>query len=216
MLSGERVSRIEESPWFYRSDSPYLIVDTDLRIRAANSSYALATGHPRSVLVGERLFDVFPDNPADPAADGVARLSASLESVFRHQRRHWMGLQRYDVPDRDRPGRFRYKVWAPANSPIEQHGRTVGAVHHPEDVTAVFSCDGSGLPWPQVRAAARRLWGQFPSLPYEAVVGVLAHSQRVVMALAGRPDPTRGRELAALRLELLAGHRRPGGDHPGP
>ena len=215
MLSGERVRQIAESPWFSRSDSPYLVVDTHLRIRAANSAYALATGHPRAALVGEMLFDVFPDNPDEPGADGVANLSASFEAVFRHGRRHWMGIQRYDVPDRDRPGRFRYRVWAPVNSPIEQDGRTVGSVHRPEDVTAVFPTDASGSAWPQVKASARRLWGQFPGLPYEAVVGVLAHSQRVVMAVAGRPDPERGRELAALRLELLAGHRRPGRPDPG-
>lgn len=206
MLSSERVSEIEAAPWFYRADSPYLIVDTDLRVRAVNTAYEVATDHPRSLLVGERLFDVFPDNPADPLADGVSRLSASLESVFSAGERRWMGVLRHDVPDLWQPGRFRHKVWAPVNSPIHQDGRTVGAVHHAEDVTAVVDPARRGVPWARLEESARALGCRFPELAHETVVGTLAQSLRVVMAAAGGADTERAEALATVRLELLAGH----------
>src|SRR2546428_7515922 len=36
--------------------------------------------------LGRGIFDVFPDNPDDPAADGVRNLRASLERVLAHRR----------------------------------------------------------------------------------------------------------------------------------
>ena len=106
MLSPGLVAQIEQSPWFQAPWAPYLLVDADLRIRAVNRAYEQATAHPRAWLAGERLFEVFPDNPADPVADGVANLSKSLEFVFRRGTRHWMGVQRYDVPDLADRGAF--------------------------------------------------------------------------------------------------------------
>lgn len=210
LLSGGLVREIAESPWFQRTDMPYLIVDTGLRIRAVNEAYEVATDRPHSSLVNEWLFDAFPDNPSDPLANGVSRLSASLEAVFRTGKRHWMGVQRYDIPDPTRPGSFRYKVWTPVNTPIHQGERVVGAVHHVEDVTPVVHLDGSGVSWQQIEESARELRRQFPALPCEAVLGAVAHSHRLVLAALGRPDPTWAEELATVRLELLAGHPRMG------
>jgi nitrogen-specific signal transduction histidine kinase len=77
MPSARQASAIEESTWFQTRWAPYLLVDADLRIRAVNTAYEHVSAHPRDSLVGERLFDVFPDNPANPEADGVANVSAS-------------------------------------------------------------------------------------------------------------------------------------------
>jgi hypothetical protein len=127
------------SPAFEAADSPYLIVDRKLRICAVNPAYETATAYPRTVLLGEQLFDVFPDNPRLPDADGVANLSASLETVFRTGGRDRMSLQRYDVRDRHAPERFVRKLWRPVNSPIsDERGRTVAVLHHVEDVTDFF------------------------------------------------------------------------------
>jgi hypothetical protein len=210
MLSAELASGIEASSWFQDSCAPYLLVDADLRIRAVNPAYEQATTQPRSRLINKQLFDAFPDNPADPTADGVANLSSSLERVFRTGARHWMGLQRYDVPDRWEPGSFVYKVWVPVNSPVKDGGRTVGVLHHVQDVTAVLSrteqATSVASRLAELQAAADALWRQFPDLPREAVLGALTHSLCVVVGTLGYPVLERAQALARLRLEIRAGH----------
>ena len=137
MLSASRASAIEESAWFQSKWAPYLLADANLRIRAVNAACERVSGHPREGLLGRQLFDVFPDNPADPDADGVANASASLELVFRRGVRHWLGVQRYDIPDWRNPGEFVYKVWTPVNSPIKDGKKTIAVLQHAQDVTRV-------------------------------------------------------------------------------
>ena len=134
------LTAIGVSPVFYETVAPYLLLDSDLRIVAANPAYAAATSRPREELVGAYIFDAFPDNPADPAADGVAKLQASLEQVLRRSRRHRMHIQRYDVPGRTPDEDFVRKYWSPVNTPVpDDRGRTVGVLHHVEDVTTVWA-----------------------------------------------------------------------------
>ncbi len=61
----------------------YLILEPDLRIAAVSNAYLAATMTRREEILGKDLFDVFPDNPNDPAATGVRNLRASLETVRR-------------------------------------------------------------------------------------------------------------------------------------
>lgn len=142
MVAADHASlgRIDADMVFRAASTPYLVLDRELRIQGANPAYTNATLTTGTELRGEWLFDVFPDNPADPDADGQTNLTASLESVLRHDRRHEMGIQRYDVPDRDDSARFIRKVWVPTNSPLhDQDGRVVGILHHVEDVTELDS-----------------------------------------------------------------------------
>lgn len=208
-MSGNRVSAIEKATWFQADWVPYLLADADLRIRAVNAAGERVSGLPRDCLIGEPLFDVFPDNPANPHADGVANAAASLESVFRRGTRHWMGVQRYDAPDRRNPGEFIYKVWTPVNSPIKDGKRTVAVLNHVQDVTHVVPPAPARLAYPQLaelRSAAAMLERQFPDLPPEAVLGVLADSHSVVIEKTGMQDFERAEALARLRLETHAGH----------
>ncbi|MGW5701630.1 ANTAR domain-containing protein [Amycolatopsis japonica] len=132
------LARIGTDPAFQATAAPYLILDADLRIHAANTAYTKATLTTADDLVGNELFDAFPDNPAEPDADGVANLSGSLEQVLHRGERHAMGLQRYDVPAPADRGRFVRKVWAPVNAPLrDAEGRIAGLLHHVEDVTEV-------------------------------------------------------------------------------
>ncbi|BBX63471.1 hypothetical protein MSAS_26450 [Mycobacterium saskatchewanense] len=208
MLSAGQVSAIEETAWFRTKLAPNLLVDRDLRIRAVNPAYEQVTAHPRDALIGRLLFDAFPDNPADPHADGVAKASASMESVFRRGARHWMGVQRYDIPDRQTPGEFVYRVWTPVNSPIHDDGKTVAVLHQVQDVTRVVPQPpaSASAKLAQLRAAAEVLGRQFPELPGEAVLSVLTHSHSVVEERSGAPDFEQVVALARLRLESRAGH----------
>ncbi|OBB69855.1 PAS domain-containing protein [Mycobacterium sp. 852014-50255_SCH5639931] len=209
MLSASRVSAIEESAWFQSKWAPYLLTDADLRIRAVNPACERVSGHPREGLLGYQLFDVFPDNPGDPEADGVANASASLELVLRRGIRHWLGVQRYDIPDWRNPGEFVYKVWTPVNSPIKEGKKTVAVLQHAQDVTRVVPPAPADRAYPklfELRSAAEVLGRQFPDLPSEAVLSVLAHSHSVIMESAGVQDFKRAEALAKLRLETHAGH----------
>lgn len=209
MLSPDLVEEITGAPWFVVTGQPYLIVDPELRIRGANQAYELACGYPESVMVGEHLFEVFPDNPADPCADGVANLAASLDSVFVDRERHWMGIQRYDIPDPWNREQFVHRVWATVNTPIRVDGRVVAALHNVRDVTVVFSSGENGISLDAVSEAAHRLVGKFPELTYPAVLGIVAHSHRVVIDTLGEVNTERAIALATMRLEVLAGHPAP-------
>lgn len=122
---------------FEASDHPGLLLKPGpgLQIVDINDAYAAATMTQRSKLAGEKLFDMFPDNPDDPAADGVSKLYNSLKTVAETGQAHTMALQRYDV--RDPNGLFVAKYWQPRNSPIhDDNGRLLFILHHVEDVTA--------------------------------------------------------------------------------
>jgi hypothetical protein len=209
VLSSGVTSAIVASAWFHDPRTPYLLLDTRLRIRAVNAAYEQATAHPREQLLEELLFDAFPDNPADPAADGVAELSRSIDRVLRGGARSWMGFQRYDVPDLQAPGAFLLRIWAPVNAPVRERGRTVAVLHHVQDVTGPLrgpAPAGSAPPRPGLGGVAEELLREFPEVPREAVVGMLTHSELVVLASIGVPDVQRTAALARLRLEVRTGH----------
>ncbi|HEY6879370.1 MAG TPA: PAS domain-containing protein, partial [Polyangiales bacterium] len=82
--SGLRTSRapLDFQRLFESSPAPMLVLDAELSIVAVTETYNRVTRTERAAMVGRRLFDVFPDNPSDPAADGVRNLRASLERVL--------------------------------------------------------------------------------------------------------------------------------------
>src|SRR5712692_11191378 len=63
----------------------YLVLTPDFKIVAASDAYLRATMTRREEVLGQGIFEVFPDNPDDPHATGVSNLSASLERVLRNQ-----------------------------------------------------------------------------------------------------------------------------------
>ncbi|WP_372346695.1 PAS domain-containing protein [Streptomyces sp. KL116D] len=172
-----------ESPLFKVTTAPYLVLDTDFYIRGVNPAYLRATGRSREELVGAFIFDAFPDNPDDPGASGVRNLTASLERVLRHGTSDDMGIQRYDIPDLHAPEIFRVKAWSPVNSPLtDADGRIVGALHHVEDITAVYQslrhAGGSGA-WDGARQ---------PTASLRRAMLALAFHQRAARA-PGRAVP---------------------------
>ncbi|TCR16423.1 ATP-binding protein [Streptomyces sp. BK205] len=114
--------------------SPLLVLTPDFVIVEANRAYLTATRTDRSI-VGRPVFEVFPDNPEDPTADGVANLRRSLETVVAGGRTDTMALQRYDIPTAEE-GVFAERYWSPVNAPVlDDEGRVTHVVHRVEDVT---------------------------------------------------------------------------------
>ncbi|MET8115001.1 PP2C family protein-serine/threonine phosphatase [Streptomyces prasinus] len=116
--------------------SPCLVLDPDLVIVEANEAYLRVTDRTREELIGRHLFVVYPENPADPDADGVRNLQASLERVVRSKEPDTMAVQKYDIPVPGRPGVFRERWWSPVNTPVLGADGEVGwIIHRVEDMT---------------------------------------------------------------------------------
>ncbi len=112
----------------------YLALDPGLEIVAVSDAYAKATMTERGALVGQHLFIAFPDNPDDPAAEGVANLRASLERVCRDRVIDVMPVQKYDIRCPD--GTFEERYWSPVNTPVlTASGALRFIIHQVEDVT---------------------------------------------------------------------------------
>jgi len=122
---------------FEASPACTLVLSPDLTIVAVSDAYLRATMTKRADVLGRGLFEVFPDNPDDPSATGVANLRASLGRVSETRRPDTMAVQKYDIR---RPasegGGFEERYWSPRNSPVlNDDGSIAYIVHRVEDVT---------------------------------------------------------------------------------
>jgi PAS domain S-box-containing protein len=112
----------------------FLVLTPDLKILAVSDAYLNATMTKREEILGRGLFEVFPDNPKDPAASGVSNLRASLDRVRKNAVPDTMAIQKYDVRRPD--GVFEERYWSPVNSPVLNVNRQVEyIIHRVEDVT---------------------------------------------------------------------------------
>jgi PAS domain S-box-containing protein len=122
---------------FERAPGLFLVLAPDLTIVAVSDAYLEATMTRRDEIVGRGLFEVFPDNPDDPAATGVSNLRASLDRVRTSLVADTMAIQQYDIrrPEEDGGG-FEVRYWSPVNTPILDDAGGLGyIVHRVEDVT---------------------------------------------------------------------------------
>jgi signal transduction histidine kinase len=122
---------------FESAPGSYLVLAPDLTIVAVSNAYCKATMTERAAIVGRGLFDVFPDNPDDPAAEGVRNLKASLERVRRDRVPDAMAVQQYDIrrPEAEGGG-FEERFWSPVNTPVAgPDGALAYIIHRVEDVT---------------------------------------------------------------------------------
>lgn len=117
----------------------YLVLDPELRIVGVTDSYLAATMTRREDIVGRLLFEVFPDNPGDPSADGVRNLKASLNRVLKNKTPDHMALQKYDIrrPESEGGG-FEERHWSPTNYPVlDANGKVINIIHNVVDMTAL-------------------------------------------------------------------------------
>ncbi|HEY0707447.1 MAG TPA: ATP-binding protein, partial [Polyangia bacterium] len=115
----------------------FLVLRPDLQIVAASNAYLAATLTKRAEIIGRHLFEVFPDNPNDPAATGVSNLRASLDRVRELREPDTMAVQKYDIrrPESEGGG-FEVRYWSPRNWPVlDEDGALAYIIHRVEDVT---------------------------------------------------------------------------------
>ncbi|MDZ8227723.1 PAS domain S-box protein [Nostoc sp. ChiVER01] len=118
----------------------YIVYSLDFVIVAGSDAYFRATKTKREEVVGRHLFEVFPDNPDDPNANGVQNLRASLSNVIKHRLPHTMAVQKYDIrrPESEGSG-FEERYWMVTNSPVfGENGEMTHIIHRAEDVTELL------------------------------------------------------------------------------
>ncbi|RQH00912.1 PAS domain-containing sensor histidine kinase [Natrarchaeobius oligotrophus] len=136
----------------------YLIVQPgDYEIVAVSDAYLDATMTDRAEILGKTLFEIFPNNPDDPA-EGVENLRESLERVAETGEADTMSVTHYPIPDRESDSgepsearrsssdersefdgdEFEERWWNPINSPVfDAAGKLDYIVHSVEDITPI-------------------------------------------------------------------------------
>jgi len=112
-----------------------MVAATEARLQVTHTS--------REETMGRGLFELFPDNPDDPAASGTANLRASLQRVLDTRLPDTMAVQKYDIRGPD--GSFQAKYWSPRNLPVlSESGEILYILHRVEDVTDLVRASEAG------------------------------------------------------------------------
>lgn len=120
------------------------LITPELMFADANDEFLRMSARTREQVVGRYLFDVFPDNPNNPAATGMRNLEASLQRVLSTGERDAVALQPYDVQSLERPGEWVERYWSPVNAPVfGPDWRVVLLVHRVEEVTELIKARGA-------------------------------------------------------------------------
>jgi signal transduction histidine kinase len=118
--------------------------------------------------IGRGLFEVFPDNPDDPASDSMRSLRASLDRVLQTRLADTMPLQKYDIRRED--GTFETRYWSPRNEPVlSPEGQVTYIIHRAQDVTQMMRANELG---DEAREKARVTQGALER-------AVMQHSQQL-------------------------------------
>lgn len=127
---------------FDASPTPLLVIaPPDWTIVAANEARLKATDTTREQNLGRKLFDLFPDDPNQPEANGVRNLTRSLERVLATKKTDVMPVQRYALSDA--AGVFVERWWNPINTPVfGPDGEVALVIHRVEEVTDLVRLQG--------------------------------------------------------------------------
>lgn len=122
---------------FESSPGLFLILSPKFEIMAVTDAYLEATLTVREEIIGRGIFEVFPDNPDNPEATGVANLKASLERALSTKIPDAMAVQKYDIQlPEEEGGGFKEKFWSPLNTPVlNSKGEVEFIIHKVEDIT---------------------------------------------------------------------------------
>jgi PAS domain-containing protein len=115
---------------------PVLLLTPEFVIADMNLAFLQVAGRTREELLGQNVFEAFPDNPSDPHASGVRELSASLSRVLATGKPDALSLQQYDVEVPGSPGVFAKRFWSPVHAPIfDADGQVALLVDCVEEIT---------------------------------------------------------------------------------
>lgn len=114
---------------FNLSPALLLVIDIHFIVIAATDLFLKVTMTERDTILGKNIFDVFPDNPSDAAADGEKNMRASLNRVLSTKVSDTLSLQKYDIrkPESE-GGNFELRYWKTINSPLFDTANNVKSI----------------------------------------------------------------------------------------
>ncbi|MGW3285245.1 PP2C family protein-serine/threonine phosphatase [Streptomyces sp. NPDC001002] len=177
----------------------------------ANEDFERLSGRTREELVGRYIFDVFPENPKDPAAAGMRETRESMLRAVATGERDTMALVRYDIEDPQRPGQWVEHVWSPVNAPVlDQDGEVMLIAHRVEEVTEFIRAFGGKADDRRARVLEAELYTRARELQEvnERLRRAHAHEREVALTLqAAMLPPPRpvGHHRAAVRYRPAVG-----------
>lgn len=146
MPANRRISRVLDEHRFdalvasSAPETPHaaaMLLDRDFRIRGLNATYEAVSMRARKDMLGEFVFDVFPDDPDDPQASGPSQLVESVESALRSKGTDTMPIVRYDITDPQAPDAFLTKLWTCTNTAVDDGEELVGVLHQVAEITSL-------------------------------------------------------------------------------
>ncbi|WP_217238473.1 PP2C family protein-serine/threonine phosphatase [Streptomyces sp. AC555_RSS877] len=187
------------------------LLTPDLVYADANDDFLRLAGRTREQLLGRYIFDVFPENPNDPAAAGMRETRESMLRVVATGERDTMALLRYDIEDHQRPGHWQEHYWSPVNAPvIGPDGQVALIVHRVEEITELIRARGGPGRDSRARVLEAELYTRARELQEvnERLRKAHAHEREVALALQAAmlpaPRPL-GHHQAAVRYQPAIG-----------
>ncbi|MFE9442049.1 PP2C family protein-serine/threonine phosphatase [Streptomyces sp. NPDC006602] len=187
------------------------LLTPDLVYADANDDFLRLAGRTREQLLGRYIFDVFPENPNDPAAAGMRETRDSMLRVVATGERDTMALIRYDIEDPQRPGHWQEHYWSPVNAPVlSPDGEVALIVHRVEEVTELIRARGGPASDSRGRVLEAELYTRARELQQvnERLRRAHAHEREVALALQAAmlpaPRPL-GHHQAAVRYQPAIG-----------
>lgn len=131
-------AHLARSPLLIGAPSPVILLDPDLRIRAANPAFLGATERRPEDVTNRPLFDAFPDNPELALPNRIPTLEHTLESVVRTASTQVIAPMRYDVATSRGAGEYAERTWTAIGSPLDgEDGRVAGILLQVDDLGPV-------------------------------------------------------------------------------
>ncbi|MEV2231752.1 SpoIIE family protein phosphatase [Streptomyces phaeochromogenes] len=187
------------------------LLTPDLDYVDANDDFQRLAGRTREQLLGRYIFDVFPENPNEPAAAGMRETEASMRRAAATGERDTMALIRYDIEDHTRPGHWQEHYWSPVNAPVlGPDGQVALIVHRVEEVTELIRAFGRPGGDSRARVLEAELYTRARELQEvnERLRKAHAREREVALALQAAmlplPGPT-GPQAAAVRYRPAIG-----------
>lgn len=135
-------------PLFRALPGLYLVIDPEFMILDATDAFLQAASVSRNQIVGQLIFEAFPNNPAAPNQSPARQLEKSLRHVLRHKAAHTMPVLRYynpksiQTPDTALEERY----WNSTNTPVlDEKGNISYILYEARDMTDQIQREQSAL-----------------------------------------------------------------------
>ena len=111
----------------------YLVLSPNLVILTASKAYVEASMIERENMIGQPLFEVFPDRTDE---DEIPVVKASLQQVLATHQPHQMDVIRYDLAHPTQPGQRVERYWSTLHTPVmDETGAVLYIIHRTKDIT---------------------------------------------------------------------------------